>query len=151
MARSLVVFHLGERRFALRLGIVDRVLPMLEIVPLPRAPEVVLGVINVEGRVIPVVDIRARFALPHRVIEISDHLLIARTRRRTVALAVDAVEGVADTVEIVSTDQILEHAPHIEGVAKLNGDLIFIHDLDTFLSAAEVTALEAALESGAAP
>jgi Chemotaxis signal transduction protein len=144
--RTLVVFHLDERRFALHLAAVERVVPMVEIVPLPRAPAIVLGVINVEGRIIPVVDIRARFSMPPRPVAISDHLVIAHARRRSVALVADTVAGVTLTQEIISTERLLENATYIEGVAKLNGDLIFIHDLDTFLSASEAAALDAALE-----
>lgn len=144
---ALVVFQLDERRFALRLAAVERVLPMIEIVPLPQGPTIVRGVINVEGRIIPVVDIRTRFSLPSRAIALSDHILIALTRRRSVALVVDAVIGVTETNEIVAAERISENAAYIEGVATLNGDLVVIHDLDTFLSAAESAALEAALEA----
>lgn len=144
-SRTLVVFHLDERRFALHLAAVERVLPIVEIVPLPQAPEIVLGVVNVEGRIIPVVDIRSRFSLPRRPVALSDHLLIARTKAHPVALAVDAVAGVLTPHEIISAEKILEKATYVEGVAKLSGDLIFIHDLDTFLSLAESSALAAAL------
>lgn len=143
----LVVFQLDGRRFALRLAAVDRVLPIVEIVPLPQAPGIVRGVINLEGRIIPVVDIRARFSIPPRETTISDHILIAQTKRRSVALVVDAVAGVMEASEIVAAERILENAAYIEGVTTLKGDLIVIHDLDTFLSAAESAALEVALNS----
>jgi len=147
---ALVVFHLDQRRFALRLSAVERVLPMIEIVPLPQGPTIVRGVINVEGRIIPVVDIRTRFSLPPRAIALSDHILIAHTQRRSVALVVDTVVGVTETHEIVAAGRISENAAYIEGVTTLNGDLVVIHDLDTFLSAAESAALEAALEANTA-
>ncbi len=144
---TLVVFGLDDRRFALRLAAVERVLPAVEIVPLPQVPAIVRGVINVEGRIIPVVDIRARFSLPPRALTVSDHLLIAQTRRRPVALVVDAVIGVTETNEIVATERFADNAAYIEGVVTLNGDLVVIHDLDTFLSATESAALEAALNA----
>ena len=149
-SHSLVVFQLDDRRYALRLSAVERVLPAVEIVPLPQVPAIVRGVINVEGRIIPVVDIRARFSLPPRALALSDHLLIAQTQRRPVALVVDAVIGVTEIDQIVATERFADHAAYIEGVATLNGDLIVIHDLDTFLSTTESAAREAALQVGTA-
>ena len=143
-APSLVVFHLDEQRFALRLSIVERVVPMVEVTLLPRAPDIVVGVINIEGEVIAVLDIRARFALPQRAPTLTDHLLVARTALRPVALAVDAVAGVAEAPHITSATQITD-APYLAGVARLDDGLVLIHDLDTFLSSAESKTLDAAL------
>ncbi|MEJ0000255.1 MAG: chemotaxis protein CheW [Verrucomicrobiota bacterium] len=92
--RQLVVFELDGQRYALRLDVVERVLRTAEIRPLPGAPEVVLGLVNLEGQVIPVFDPRRRFGLPPREVQLSDVLIIARTRRLTVALAADATGGV---------------------------------------------------------
>ena len=76
-AHQLVVFTMDEQRYALQLAAVERVVRMVEVTPLPQAPQIVLGVINAQGRIIPVVDIRRRFRLPARDIRLSDHLLIA--------------------------------------------------------------------------
>jgi purine-binding chemotaxis protein CheW len=95
-AHQLVVFTMDEQRYALQLAAVERVVRMVEVTLLPQAPQIVLGVINAQGRIIPVVDIRRRFRLPARDIRLSDHLLIARTARRTVALALDAVTGIVE-------------------------------------------------------
>lgn len=56
----LVIFALDEQRYALYLSAVDRVIPALEIVRLPQAPDIVVGLINLQGRIIPVVDVRKR-------------------------------------------------------------------------------------------
>ena len=77
-AHQLVVFNMDEQRYALQLATVERVVRMVEVTLLPQAPKIVLGVINAQGRIIPVVDIRRRFRLPARDIHLSDHLLIAR-------------------------------------------------------------------------
>ena len=61
-----MVFTLDRQRYALPLSVVERVVRMIEITPVPHTPDIVLGVINAQGRVIPVVDIRRRFRLPTR-------------------------------------------------------------------------------------
>ena len=81
----LVVFLLDDRCFGLHLDAVDRVLPAVDITPLPKAPEIVLGLINVKGKVTPVLDVRRRFRLEEREVGLQDHFIVARTSRRTVA------------------------------------------------------------------
>jgi purine-binding chemotaxis protein CheW len=87
----LVVFLLAEQRYALPLRMVERVLPMVAVSPLPQAPPMTLGVINLHGTVIPVVDLRRRFGFPQHEYGLAAHLLLARTTRRTLALPVDEV------------------------------------------------------------
>ena len=146
--RQLVVFNLAEQRYALRLSAVERVVRIAEVTALPKAPEIVLGIINVRGCIVPVVDTRSRFGLPAREANLSDHLIIARTSRRVVALLVDVVAGVIQhsRAALIAADQILRNLDYVAGVLKLEDGLIFIHDLDTFLSAAEERTLEQALE-----
>jgi purine-binding chemotaxis protein CheW len=132
----------------LQLAAVERVVRMVEVTPLPKAPQIVLGVINAQGRIIPVVDIRRRFRLPERDIRLSDHLLIARTARRTVALALDAVTGIVErsAQAVITAEEILPGLEYVEGVMKLGDGLILIHDLDTLLSLEEEQTLDAALQ-----
>ena len=146
----LVVFTLDEQRYALRLASVERVVRAVEVTPLPKAPEIVLGMINVQGRIIPVVNVRKRFRRPEREIGISDQFIIARTLRRTVALAVDAVSDVVPCPEaqVVAAEKILPGLEHVDGVLKIPDGLIFVHDLDRFLSLDEEQALTVALTPG---
>ena len=147
----LVVFVLDEQRFGLRLEAVEQVVRLVAIMALPEAPEIVQGVIDLRGRIVPVVDVRKRFRLPHRSPRLSDHLIIAHTARRPVALLVDAVEGVVDSTAaaVTAAAEILPGLAYLEGVVRLNGGPIFIHDLDSFLSLEEERALDAALQTGA--
>ena len=85
-ADQIVVFMLDAMRCALRLSCVERIVRLVEIAALPEAPEIVLGIINVHGEIIPVIDLRKRFCLPERELELDSHLVIARTARRRVAL-----------------------------------------------------------------
>lgn len=146
---QFVVFTLDEQRFGLELTAVERVVRRVEITPLPKAPEIVLGVVNVRGRVIPVVDIRRRFRLPERRPALSDQIIIARTAQRAVALAVDATIEVLDRPQedIIEALRVLPGIEYVEGVLKLKDGLILIHDLNRFLSLEEEAALDRAAES----
>jgi purine-binding chemotaxis protein CheW len=145
---QLVVFTLDENRYALRLPQVERVVRVVEITPLPRAPEIVLGVIDVGGEVIPVVNIRQRFGLRPSPRKLSDQLVIARTSKRRLALVADMVTemiAVGDD-RWVSLAEVVPGLEHVEGIAKLEDGLILIHDLEKFLSFAEEQVLTRSLQ-----
>jgi purine-binding chemotaxis protein CheW len=145
--RQVVGFSLQGQRYGLKLDAVERVVPVAEIQPLPKAPGIVLGVINMQGRIVPVVNVRRRFRMPEREIALSDRLILARTGTREVALLVDAVLGVLELSDVQTTaaGSIAPGLDYVEGVAKLPDGLLFIHDLNTFLSFDEAKSLDAAL------
>jgi purine-binding chemotaxis protein CheW len=144
----LVLFALEGQRYGLPLETVERVLPMVAVSPLAKAPAIALGVINVHGRIIPVVDIRRRLGLPAREHDLAAHLLVARTIRRTLALTVDAVLGVTEigADRVTAPDRLLPGIEHVAGIAALPDGLLYIHDLDRFLSLDEERRLTEALE-----
>ena len=146
---QLVIFTLDEQRYALHLSSVERAIRMVEITPLPSAPEIVIGVVNVHGAVVPVLNIRKRFRLPEREPDLGDQLIIAHTARRDVALVVDTVSDVVTlpSGELVAPETILPQLEFVEGVVKLADGMVFIHDLAAFLSLEEDQALEAAIEA----
>lgn len=147
---QLVTFSVDGQRYALHLDKVERVIHLVAFTPLPDAPEVVPGVINMAGRVIPVVDLRRRFALPQRDFSLTDHLIIAAAGERTVALWVDTATGVVERPEeeIVPADAIVPGQERIEGVAKLPEGLVLIYDLKKCLSLEEEQQLQRALAAG---
>jgi purine-binding chemotaxis protein CheW len=149
-SESIVVFTLEGQKFGLDISTVQRVLRAVAVTPLPNAPETVMGLVNVRGAVVPVFDIRRRLGLPEREVRSSDHLIIAEAGRRTVGLPVDAVNSIAawERKAAVAAKEILpgfECGEGIEGVAKLDGGMIYIYDLAKFLSIAEEASLDAAL------
>ncbi|MCX6652259.1 MAG: chemotaxis protein CheW [Methanomassiliicoccales archaeon] len=147
---QIVTFSLDEPRYALHLQVVQRIVRAVEILPLPKAPDIVSGVIDVQGQVIPVIDVRKRFRLPPREMDLDDRFIIALTSTRTVALVVDSVVGVRALAEgeSVDADQIIPSLEYIRGVAQLDGGLVLIFDLDRFLSIDEERALDVALTGG---
>lgn len=149
---KLVVFAAESERYALRLPVVERVLPMVAVSPLPKAPAVALGVINLHGTVVPVLDIGRRLGLRPREYGLTAHLLVARTSGRIVAFPVDEVLGVSEVAAeaITPPAAILPGIGHVEGIVALADGLLFIHDLERFLSLDEERRLDEALDEAEA-
>lgn len=146
--QQLVVFSLDDLRFALPLSVVERVIRVVDISPLPKAPEIVMGIINLQGQPIPVVDIRQRFRLPKREIALSDQIIISRTSRRTIGIVVDGVAGVIECREQEITDagKLVPGIEYVEGVARLEDGMILIHNIERFLSIEEEESLSDAIQ-----
>lgn len=136
---QLVVFKLDGQRYALYLNVVERVVHVVEITPLPKAPAIVLGLINFGGKVIPVVNIRKRLNFEEREIQLTDQLIIAKTSKRIIALMVDEVSGILENTaqEIIPTNNVLPNLAYVNGIIKLDDGLVLIHDLNKFLSLEE--------------
>lgn len=144
---QLLVFTLDDQYYALRLEAVERVVRAVEITPLPDAPEVVRGIINVQGRIVPVIDLRRCFHFPERQIRLSDQFVISSASQRAVAFAVDAVHGVVrcSGEAVVPVAEILPGAGAVEGVMKLMDGMVLIPDIDKVLSPDEETQLDQGL------
>lgn len=145
--KQILLFTMGEPRYALNLSVVERVVQAVEIMPLPKAPPLVLGVINVQGQIIPVVDIRECFGMAAREITLSDQFILARTSKRRVAVVADAVSGIHELTDgqLVPADEVLPGAEFIRGVAKLDDALVLICDLDQILTLEAERVLDATL------
>ena len=144
----LVLLRVDRQTYALHLAAVDRILHMVEITPLPGAPSVVEGVINLQGEVLPVVSIRRRLGLAHRSVAAADSLVVAHARTRRLAIIAESVLGVTECAAdaVVGCDDIGRGIRHIEGVVKTGDGLVLIQDLDRFFSAEEEQSLDLALE-----
>jgi len=140
------------QNYALPLAAVDRIVRMVEVTPLPGAPDVVEGVIDIQGEVIPVVSIRRRLGLIHRPVGISDSLVIAHARNRRLAVIVESVSGVVERSgdDVVSTRDIARATPYIEGLLKTGDGLVLIQDLEKVFSLDEASALDEAMVQEAA-
>ena len=148
----VLAFSLDEQRFALPLAAVDRVVRAVEVTPLPKTPGIVLGVINVQGRVIPVINLRRRCRLPERDVEPDDQFVLAHTARRMVALPVDAAEVIACPRETVTcAADVLAGLDDVRGVVRSDGGLVLIFDPDALLSTSDEDAIVDAIRPGSGP
>jgi len=149
----LLLFTIDEYRYGVPAEVVGEIVRAVAVTPLPNAPAVVEGVIDLRGAIVPVFDLRQRFGLPRRDVDPADHFIIVRaptrTGRRTAALHVDRVLELADVEDnaIQTLAGQVQSADHVAGVAALADGLAVIHDVATFLSAAESESLQAALDA----
>lgn len=146
MIRSerVVVFTLAEQRYGIPLVAVERVVRIVEITPLPASPEFIRGVINVQGEIMPVLDLRRRFGLPERPTRLSDQLLIIRSANRSFALVSESPCEVRECTKqmLTAAAEILPDFPFLTGVAKLPDGLILLSEPEVLLSPGESTALD---------
>ena len=143
---SVLVFDLADKQFGLLTLPVLEIVRAVSIAALPRAPAIVEGVINYRGEIVPVLDMRSRFALPARALHPDQHFIIARANGRLVALRVDRVhELVSVNREAVESAAVAPGAEYVAGVARLTDGLLVIHDLEAFLSLDEARVLDSAM------
>ena len=149
---EVLVFEVADQKYALPTRDVRELVRAVAITPLPDAPAVIEGVVNVRGCVLPVLDVRARFGLPARTLDLSDHFIVASAGERGVILRVDRATHLAflDAASVQPPESLGASRGYVAGVAKLADGLVLIHDVSTFLSAAESASLEAALAPVAA-
>lgn len=149
---NILVFELAGRRYALREEAVVEVTAAVSAFPLPKAPPIVEGVINLRGVVVPVLDLRARFGLAPKAVEPDDHLIIARAGGRRVAVRADRAVGLAAIPDggITPPAEVSAGTEFVAGIVKLPDGLVLIHDLSSFLSQAEAARLDDALPGSAA-
>jgi len=144
---QLVIFKLDDQEYALDITNVVQVVRMVAITPMPEASEVVEGVINLRGKVIPVVDVRRRFGLPLKPYDLNTRLLISRWDGRMMALIVDVVSEVLTmpTSNIEPPSEIAPQLERLSAVGKLGDRLLLILDLGGILTFEEKSRLEAVL------
>ncbi len=143
-----MVFTLDEQQYALGLDAVERIVRAAAITPLPKAPDIILGILDLQGEIIPVIDVRKRFRQPEREIRPADQFIIAKARSLKVALLVDAAQGVLEEAEAghAAPDGFITGTEYVAGVTRTEDGLVLIHDLDKFLSLGEEKLLLEAME-----
>jgi len=147
--REVLLFELNQQRYALPLSGVLELTRACAVQALPSAPMPVLGVLNLRGQVVPVIDLRRRLALPDTALDPNDYFVFARVGPRLVGLRVDRLLGIQELDATPTADP--PHLPatlaYVSGVAAVADGVILIYDLDQFLSGAESAALDSALST----
>ncbi len=90
----LLVFTLEGQSYALRVACVGKIIRAVEVTVTPEIPWAMLGIINIHGQVVPVVNLRRYLHLPERDVDVNDRFIIVRGAAREVALVADSVAGV---------------------------------------------------------
>jgi len=121
------------------------------VTPLPLAPDLVLGAIDVEGQVLPVFNLRRGFRLRERALDPADHFLIARTSRGAVVLVIDSALGLLDcpATPMIDAQSVEPSHGRISSVIQLEDGLVLIQDLEHFLSPNDARTLDEAMRAQA--
>ena len=133
-----VTFHLEDETYGINVMQVQEVLRYTEIAPVPGAPVYVLGIINLRGNVVTVIDTRARFGLSGNDVTDNSRIVIIEADKQAIGILVDSVAEVVylRSSEIDSTPNIgtEESAKFIQGVSNRDGELLILVDLNKLLN-----------------
>lgn len=135
---QLVSFNIGEEEFGVDILKVQEINRMPEVTQVPNAPEYVDGVINLRGKVIPVIDLRRRFGIERREHDKNTRIVVVDLNGTVVGFVVDAVKevlriprSVMEPPPSLTTDV---NADYITGVGKLDDRLLILLDLERVLA-----------------
>lgn len=142
---QLVSFNIGSEEFGVEILKVQEINRMVEITKVPQAPHYVEGVINLRGKVIPIIDLRKRFSLDVKEYDKSTRIVVVDINGSIMGMIVDAVSEVlrlpSSTIEPPPEIVTGLNAEYIKGVAKLEDRLLIFLDLSKVIDVAEMAAL----------
>lgn len=137
---QLVVFRLAKEEYALSITKVQEINRLVPITKLPQTPSFMEGIINLRGRIIPVIDLRKRFQLAVNEHSDDSRIIIIELNGQTVGIIVDAVTEVVrmnqSEVEPPPPSFVLD-AQYIHGVGKIDGRLLILLNIDNILTSQE--------------
>ncbi len=143
---QLVSFYLGDEEFAMEILKVQEIIRMVDLTRVPNAPDFVEGVINLRGKVIPVIGLRKRFGMAAKEPDKQTRIVVLETHGTVIGFVVDSVSEVlrlpADTVE-PPPRLVKSEREYVSGVGKLPNRLLLLLDVNRLLSDAESAAVAA--------
>lgn len=142
---QLVSFEIAGEEFGVDILKVQEIIHVVDMTQVPSSPEFVEGVINLRGQIIPVINLRHRFGFPAREKDRQTRIVVVELASKTVGFLVDRVQEVlrVETTVIEPPPELVTNitTQYITGVAKLEGRLLILLDLDAVLSKEEQHAL----------
>lgn len=153
-AGKYLAFHLGREEFAIQVLKVKEIMGILDITAVPQTPPHVKGVINLRGKVIPVVDLRRKFELPEMEYTQRTCIIVVQLRGEAGPMPMGIiVDGVSEVLNVAAGD--IEdtpefgsdvETPYLLGMAKTKGKVKILLDIDQVLSTSELTGLTEVLQ-----
>jgi purine-binding chemotaxis protein CheW len=143
--RQLVVFDLDDEYYGLEISAVREIIRLQEITRIPNTPDFVEGVINLRGKVIPVVDLRTRFGMENVERDDDSRVVVVDVNGSEIGMIVDAVTEVSRIPEssiepptsVISTDD----SEYLAGIAKAGEQMVLLLDIAGLISAEHLEAL----------
>jgi purine-binding chemotaxis protein CheW len=143
---QVVGFRIGRETFGLPISIVREIVRVPEITSVPNAPDYIEGVINLRGRIIPIVDLRKRFGEKSFERHKKNRIVVVELDSRAIGLIVNSASEVLriPPSEIEEPHNVFKEGElnYITGVGKLNGRLVILLDLNKILQRGELNHLE---------
>jgi purine-binding chemotaxis protein CheW len=149
-----LVFHLGREEFGIRVLKVQEIMGIQDITAVPQTPRHIKGVINLRGKVIPVVDLRLKFGLPEREYTQRTCIVVVRVGAGAVSMPTGiVVDGVAEVLNLAAAD--IEDTPdfgdgtatpYLLGMAKVKGKVKILLEIDRVLTSQDLHALNALVQ-----
>jgi len=138
---QLVSFNIGEEEFGVDILKVQEINRMVEVTRVPNAPEYVDGVINLRGKVIPIIDLRRRFGMPRKEKDKNSRIIVVELTGKVLGFVVDAVSEVLRIPGSVTEPppSIIAgiKAEYITAIGKLENRLLILLDLERVLTMEE--------------
>ena len=154
-AGKYLIFQLGKEEFGTRVLTVREIMGVLDITAVPHTPPYLKGVINLRGKVIPVIDLRLKFGMPEIPYDHRTCIIVVQVEApESVVLMGLVVDGVAEVLTLTEAD--IEDTPdfgqgvatdYLLGMAKIKGKVKILLDMDRVLNAHELQGLDALLEA----
>ncbi len=142
---EMVIFQLDHELFGLDIFKVAEITKIMEITKVPRSLPFIEGIINLRGKIIPVLDLRQRLGFPPVKYGENGRIVIVRMEKRRIGLLVDAVSEVAgisrETIEAVPPATLQIDSEFIEGIGHLGSSLVILIRLEKLLTREEKTLL----------
>lgn len=148
---QLVSFNIGEEEFGVDILKVQEIIRMLEITRVPNAPDYVEGVINLRGKVIPIIDLRKRIGMPSKDDDKDTRIVVVEIDNKVVGFIVDSVN------EVLRINENITEAPppmvsgidseYITAIGKLNDRLLILLDLSRVLSSEDAKQIDEMIEA----
>lgn len=153
-AGKYLAFLLGKEEFAIKVMKVREIMGIQDITAVPQTPGYVKGVINLRGKVIPVVDLRLKFALPEIEYTQRTCIIVVQVHGESGQMLMGTiVDGVSEVLNLAAAD--IENTPdfgegvatpYLLGMAKSKGKVSILLDIDQVLTTQEIQRLEAVLQ-----
>ena len=151
---QLVVFTLANETYGIAISTVNEIIRMQDITEVPRTPDFVEGVINLRGRIVPVIDLRKRFGLEAAEATQASRIMVVELQGLTVGMIVDSVSEVlrlpTDSIEPTPAIASGVDSAYLKGVGKWDDRLIILLDIEKVLYESEQEEVAASMEIVAA-
>lgn len=145
ISMQIVCFRVGNEEYGIEILKVQEILKLPIVTELPKVAEFIMGVIDLRGKILPIIDLKKRLGLELEITSKSTRAIVVNIKGKEVGLAIDSVSHVVriDTKDIEPPPPIVKGVSgrYIIGIAKVKDDFVVILDLDKIFTSEEISIL----------